>query len=78
MKAITIAFALLLTLTLVKANLAFNSFNGDFNSITAANGAIALSDLINVANYYGCKTWVKNQCTECSQGFHFSEKGVCC
>jgi len=78
MKAIALAIALLLTLTSVHADLSFNSFNGDFSSLTAPNGAIALSDLITVANYYGCKTWVKNQCTECSQGYHFSAKGVCC
>lgn len=78
MRTVSLTIALLLTLTLVSSDLSFNSFNGDFNSLTATNGAILLSDLITVANYYGCKTWVKNQCTECSKGFYFSQKGVCC
>jgi len=72
MRTLSLTIALLLTLNLVNSNLSFNSFNGDFNSLTATSGAIALSDLITVANYYGCKTWVKNQCTECSKGFYFN------
>jgi hypothetical protein len=78
MRTVSLIIALLFTLTLVNSDLSFNSFNGDFNSLTSGNGAIPLSDLITVANYYGCKTWVKNQCTECSKGFYFSRKGVCC
>jgi hypothetical protein len=78
MRAIKLSFTLLFILTLVSANLYLSSFNGDFNSVIAANAAIPLSDLITVGNYYGCKTWVKNQCTECSKGFYFSKKGVCC
>lgn len=63
MKAIPLAIVMLLTVSVVRSDLSFNSFNGDFSSLTASNGAIALSDLITVANYYGCKSWVKNQCT---------------
>lgn len=78
MRAIKISLTLLFLLALVTANLSFDSFLGDFNSITAANSAIPLSDLITVGNYYGCKTWANNQCTECSKGFYFNKKEVCC
>jgi hypothetical protein len=62
----------------VHADLSFASFNGDFSSNTNSNAALPLSALITVANYYGCKTWVKQQCTECAPRFFFSNKGVCC
>ena len=78
MNRLVVALTLLLALSTVNANLSFNSFNGDFNSFDPATSGIALSDIITVANHYGCKTWVKNQCTECSQGWYFNKKGVCC
>jgi hypothetical protein len=62
MNKIVIAITLLLVLNSVQADFTFNSFSGDFSSNPEASG-IALSDIITVANFYGCKTWVKNQCT---------------
>ena len=78
MSKIIIALTLLLALTTVNANLNYNSFNGDFSSFDAASSGIPLSDIITVANHYGCKTWQKNVCTECSQGWYFNKKGICC
>ena len=78
MKEAAIALTLLLTLSLVHADLSFSSFNGAFSSNNNPNGSLPLSALITVANYYGCKTWVQQQCTECALGFYFSNKGVCC
>ena len=78
MSKIVIAITLLLALTSVNANLSFSSFNGDFSSYDPAASGISFEDIITVANHYGCKTWVKNQCTECSQGWYFNKKGVCC
>ena len=63
MSKIVLALTLILALTSVNANLSFSSFNGDFSSFNAAPSDIPLSDLMTVANHYGCKTWVKNQCT---------------
>lgn len=62
MKIIAVAIALLLTLTLSQGDLTLSSFNGDFSSLDSVNQQIPLSQLINVANYYGCKTWAKDQC----------------
>ena len=78
MKEAAIALTILLTLSLVRADLSFASFNGAFSSNSNLNASLPLSALITVANYYGCKTWVKQQCTECAPGFYFSNKGVCC
>ena len=78
MKQVLFIIALLLALSQVKANLSFNTFNGDFNSFLPADADIALHDIVTIANYYGCKTWVKNECTECSKGFYFNKKGICC
>ena len=63
MRSVALFVTLLLTISLVNSNLSFSSFNGDFNSFDAASSGIALSDIITVANHYGCKTWVKNLCT---------------
>lgn len=71
MKRIALAFCLLLALVHAQY-FTLNSFNGDFNSLVNATNAVPYSDLVTVANYYGCKTWVKNQCTECSGGYHFN------
>ncbi len=62
MKIIAVAIALLLTLTLSQGDLTLSSFNGDFSSFDSVKQQIPLSQLINVANYYGCKTWAKDQC----------------
>lgn len=78
MKISAIALLLLLTISLVQADLTFSSFNGDFSSTDGTIGATPLSDIITVANYYGCKTWNKNLCTECSEGYYFNKIGVCC
>jgi hypothetical protein len=78
MNKFAIAISILLLVGSVSADLSFSSFSGDFNSYNPASSGIALSDIVTVANYYGCKTWVKNQCTECSNGFYFSKNGVCC
>ena len=78
MSKTVIALTLLLVMTTVKADLSFSSFNGDFSSFDPASTGLSVSDLVTVANHYGCKTWVKNQCTECSQGWYFNKKGVCC
>jgi hypothetical protein len=29
-------------------------------------------------NYFGCKTWTDGNCVECSQGYVFNNKGICC
>ena len=77
-KLLIAAVLLLLTFNSVSADLSFNSFSGDFSSYDPASSGIALSDIITVANYYGCKTWVKNECVECSVGYYFNKNGVCC
>ena len=63
MKRLVITITILLALSSVNAQLSFNSFNGDFSSFNPATSGIAFSDIITVANHYGCKTWNKNQCT---------------
>lgn len=78
MKILAIAIALLLTLAAAQGELSLSSFNGDFSSFDSASGQVPLSQLVNVANYFGCKTWSKDQCTECSNGYFFNKKGVCC
>ena len=78
MRAIKLGLTLLFILTLVRTDIYLSTYLGDFNSFTTTTAAIPLSDLITVGNYYGCKTWVNNKCTECSKGFYFSSKGVCC
>ena len=78
MKLFAIAFALLLVVSLSDGDLTLSSFNGDFSSLDAVSGQVPLSDLITVANYYGCKTWAKDQCLECSNGYSFNKNGVCC
>jgi hypothetical protein len=78
MSRLLIPITLLLLFSTVHADLSFSSFTGDFSSYDPATSGIPLSDIITVANYYGCKTWVKNQCTECSQGYYFNKNGVCC
>lgn len=77
MKLFAIAFALLLVGSLSE-DLTLSSFNGDFSSFDAVSGQVPLSDLITVANYYGCRTWAKDQCLECSNGYSFNKNGVCC
>jgi hypothetical protein len=78
MKLIALAIALLLSVALAQGNLALSSFNGDFSSFDSASASVPLSALVNVANYYGCKTWSKDQCLECSAGYFFNKNGVCC
>ena len=78
MKKFAIAVVLLLTLNSVSADLSFSSFNGDFSSFDPHSSGIPLSEIITVANYFGCRTWEKNVCVECSVGFYFNKKGVCC
>lgn len=79
MKKLVIALVLLLILhNIQSAELSFNSFSGDFSSYDPASSGIPLSDIITVVNYFGCKTWDKNVCIECSAGFYFNKKGVCC
>ena len=78
MKIFAIAIALLLSLAYTQGNFTLSSFNGDFSSLNSVSGQIPLSSLINVANYYGCKTWAKDQCVECSNGYSFNKNGVCC
>jgi hypothetical protein len=63
MKGVTIVLALLLALASAQGTFTYNSFNGDFSSGDAISSEISLSDIITVANYYGCKTWVDNLCT---------------
>jgi hypothetical protein len=55
--------ALLLVWPSVQAELTFNSFSGDFSSYDPASSGISLEDIVTVANYFGCRTWVKNVCT---------------
>ena len=31
-----------------------------------------------IDNYFGCRTWENGQCTQCSQGYLFNNKGICC
>jgi hypothetical protein len=78
MRKLVIALTLLLLFSSAYANLTFSSFSGDFSSYNPAASGIPLNDIVTVANYYGCKTWVKNLCTECSQGYYFNKNGVCC
>jgi hypothetical protein len=79
MKIAIIAVLLLLTLIHSQGDFTLSSFNGDFSSLDSVSQQIPLSQLINVANYYGCKTWAKDQCCQisdlCSQ-FNQAE-GVC-
>jgi hypothetical protein len=67
--------SIILLLAIVKSDISLTSFNGDFSSL---DPSIPMSDLVNIANYFGCKTWIKGTCKECSSGFWFNKKGVCC
>jgi len=78
MKNLMVVIAFLLLCSSVYGQLSFSSFNGDFSSFDPANSGIPLSDIITVANHFGCKTWVDGQCTECSQSYYFNKNGVCC
>lgn len=31
-----------------------------------------------IDNYFGCKNWTDGNCVECSTGYVFNNKGVCC
>lgn len=62
MKIVIVAILLFFTLTHSQGDLTLSSFNGDFSSFDSVNQQIPLSELINVANYYGCKTWAKDKC----------------
>jgi hypothetical protein len=73
-----LVIAVLLLCSSVNGQLSFSSFNGDFSSFDPANSGIALSDIITVANHFGCKTWVDGKCTECSKSYYFNKNGVCC
>lgn len=78
MKTQHLATLLLLFVSCQTYNLTLTSLTGDFSSFDSVNGSVPLSDLITVANYFGCKTWNKSLCTECSQGYSFNQNGVCC
>lgn len=78
MNRFAIAITILLLVGSVSADLSFSSFTGDFNSYDPTATGIPLTDIITVANYYGCKTWDKDLCTQCSDGFYFNKNGVCC
>lgn len=62
MKTILIPILLLSILALSYTQVTFTSFNGDFNSLEGVSGSIPVSQLINVANFYGCKKWEKDVC----------------
>lgn len=72
------AILVLLLVGLAHCDLTLSSFNGEFSSFNKQGGEIPLSQLVTVANYYGCKTWSKDQCLECSKGYFFNKNGVCC
>ena len=78
MKVLPLVVGLLAVLGSVQAQLTYSSFHGDFSSLNAPTDGLPLSSLITVANYHGCKTWEQERCVECSQGFYFNDKGVCC
>jgi hypothetical protein len=31
-----------------------------------------------IDNYFGCKNWTDGNCVECSTGYVFNSKGICC
>jgi hypothetical protein len=34
--------------------------------------------LVVLDNYFGCGKWDSQTCLECSQGYYFNAKGICC
>lgn len=78
MKKIFLAILLLCIAALAQTQVTYTSFNGDFNSQEGIAGSIPISELVHIANYYGCSKWEKDLCLECSERYYFNKNGVCC